>query len=418
MAIAGLRGTGDWGTDERPKNFREMILWVNPNGTAPIFALSSKASKDSTDDPEFSWWCEPNDQIRLHTNGALDNNPATTTVTVDGTEPSSSDLGLNWGSALSLKPGDILMVEPAADAAVFTPEYLLVTGVTSATVFAVTRAFSGSSIANIPDDSFLTKVGSAYAEGTSSPQATSRNPVKYTNKCQIFKDSYSLTGTAAQTRARTGDPIKNDKKRKSFDHAASIEYAMIFGRQSETVGANGKPMRTMDGIRRFISSRTTTVWTAGGKTLNDLMDAVSPVFDYDSNAGNVRMAFCGNGALNRINKAIAAASGQAALNINFSMPTKVYGMDFEEMVFPQGRLLLKTHPLFNKNSLYTNSMLIMDFSALKWRPLRNRDTKFQDDVQTKREDLREGYWQTEAGIEVWNGGLTCGWIGGFGNLGP
>jgi hypothetical protein len=43
MAIAGLRGTGDWGTDERPKNFREMILWLNPNGTAPIFALSSRA---------------------------------------------------------------------------------------------------------------------------------------------------------------------------------------------------------------------------------------------------------------------------------------------------------------------------------------------------------------------------------------
>lgn len=416
MAIAGLRGTGDWGTDERPKNFREMILWVNPNGTAPIFALSSKAAKDSTDDPEFSWWAEPNDQIRLHTNGALDNNPATTTVVVDGTEPNSSDLGLNWGSALSLKPGDILMVEPAADAAVFTPEYLLVTGVTNSTTFTVQRAFSGSSIANIGNGSYLTKVGSAYAEGTSSPQATSRNPIKYTNKCQIFKDSYSLTGTAAQTRARTGDPIKNDKKRKSFDHAASIEYAMIFGRQSETVGSNGKPMRTMDGIRRFISSRTTTVWTANGKTLNDLMDAVAPVFDYDSNAGNVRMAFCGNGALNSINKAIARASGQSALNLNFAMPTKVYGMDFEELIFPQGRLLLKTHPLFNKNSLYTNSMLIMDFSALKWRPLRNRDTKFFDDVQTKREDLREGYWMTEAGIELWNGGLTCGWIGGFQNV--
>ena len=26
MAIAGMRGTGDWGVDERPKNFREFIL--------------------------------------------------------------------------------------------------------------------------------------------------------------------------------------------------------------------------------------------------------------------------------------------------------------------------------------------------------------------------------------------------------
>ncbi len=26
-AVAGLRGTGDFGTDERPKSFREYILW-------------------------------------------------------------------------------------------------------------------------------------------------------------------------------------------------------------------------------------------------------------------------------------------------------------------------------------------------------------------------------------------------------
>jgi hypothetical protein len=49
--IAGLRGTGDWGTDERPKSFREGILRFNPNGTAPIFALSSKAKKRTVTDP-------------------------------------------------------------------------------------------------------------------------------------------------------------------------------------------------------------------------------------------------------------------------------------------------------------------------------------------------------------------------------
>jgi len=397
MAFAGLRGTGDWGTDERPKNFREMILWLNPNGDAPIFALSSKANKESTDDPEFNWWCEPNDQIRLKVNGALDNSPLTTTITVGGIEPSISDLGVNWGSALSLKPGDLLLVEPLTETLLFTHEILLVTQVASATVFTVQRAFAGTAIANIADLSFLLRIGSAYAEGTSSPNATSRNPVKYNNLCQIFKDSYSLTGTAAETHVRTGDPIKNDKKRKAFDHANSIEYAILFGKKSETTGSNGKPLRTMDGIRRFVSSRTTTVWT-GAQNLNALIDAIAPVFDYNSEAGDTRVAFCGNGALTRINKAIMSASGQSALNVNFSAPTQVYGVNFHEMVIPQGRVLFKTHPLFNKNSLFTNSMLIMDFSAFKWRPMRNRDTKFRDNVQSEREDLQEGFWMTEAGI--------------------
>lgn len=53
-AVAGLRGTGDWGTDERPKNFREYILWRNPNGDTPLTALMAKTGKESVDDPEFS----------------------------------------------------------------------------------------------------------------------------------------------------------------------------------------------------------------------------------------------------------------------------------------------------------------------------------------------------------------------------
>jgi len=414
MAIAGLRGTGDWGTDERPKNFREMILWLNPNGTAPLFALSSKAPKETTDDPEFSWWCEPNDQIRLQINQGGGFVAGDTTLIVDSTDPTSSNLSLQYGSALNLKPGDLLLVEPATETAAFTHEIVQVTSVISATTFTVSRGQSGTSAASIPDDSFLLLIGSAFAEGTSSPQASTRNPVKYTNLCQIFKDSYSITGTAAETRARTGDVIKNDKRRKAFNHSAAIEYAMIFGKKNETVGSNGKPLRTMDGLRRLVGN--TTVWTAGGKTLNDLLDAVSPVFNYDSDAGDTRIAFCGNGALNKINKAIASASGQSALNLNFEGGTKVYGVNFQELVFPQGRILLKTHPLFNRNSLFTNSMLIVDFSALKWRPLRNRDTKFKDDVQTEREDIREGFWMTEAGIELWHGGLTCAWIGGFNNM--
>lgn len=55
-AVAGLRGTKDWGPDERPKNYREMILFRNPNGSAPLFALMSRVQKESTSDSEFFWW--------------------------------------------------------------------------------------------------------------------------------------------------------------------------------------------------------------------------------------------------------------------------------------------------------------------------------------------------------------------------
>ena len=212
-AVAGLRGSGDWGTGERPKNFRELILFRNPNGTAPIFALMARVQKESVNDPEFSWWDEPNDLIRLQVNGELDS--AALTVVVDSADPSAGTPDNVWGTAQHLVEGDLLLVEPLTDVSTFDNEVLEVVSSSSDTTFVVKRGRAGSSAATIVDDAFLTKIGSAHAEGTAAPSATSRNPIKYFNFTQIFKTTYELTNTATVTKLRTGDPVANDKKRPS-----------------------------------------------------------------------------------------------------------------------------------------------------------------------------------------------------------
>src|SRR6516162_6064867 len=108
--IAGLRGTGDWGTDERPKNFRERILFISPNGNAPIFALTSKAGKYSVNDPEFAWWAESHNLIRMNTSGSMI--ATDTLVTVVGVDPTATTMSALYGAATNLKQGDVLMVEP------------------------------------------------------------------------------------------------------------------------------------------------------------------------------------------------------------------------------------------------------------------------------------------------------------------
>src|SRR6516225_5933959 len=205
--IAGLRGTGDWGTDERPKNFRERILFISPNGNAPIFALTSKAGKYAVNDPEFAWWAESQNLIRLVTSGGL--LATDTLVTVVGADPTSSTMSSLYGAATNLKQGDVLLVEPAADAVTFTNEYLIVDTIISDTQLTVRRAQGGSTAAAIPNGAGLTLVGSSFSEGTSAPRAVSRNPVKFSNYIQIFKDTYELTGTATETFARTGNAWSN-----------------------------------------------------------------------------------------------------------------------------------------------------------------------------------------------------------------
>lgn len=406
-AVAGLRGTGDWGTDERPKNFREYILWRNPNGTAPLFALMSRVRKESTNDPEFAWWDEPNHLVRLTVNKAGGYGTTETTLSVDSTDPSSAAPRNQWGLASHLKPGDLLMVEPA-EAATFTAEVLEVTNVINDNNFTVRRGAAGTTPAAIADNASLLLTGSAYPEGSGSALAVSRNPVKYFNYTQIFKTAYEITNTAKVTKTRTGDPVSNDKRRKMFDHSRAIEMALMFGQKSEISDqVTGKPKRTTDGIRKLVGNANVFAVTP---TIDLILDYVSPVFDYDTPAGNSRIAFCGNGALNVINKTIKNDSGT---RINFTPKIKQYGMDLNSLEFPQGSIYIRTHPLMSLHPVYNYSMFILDFASLKWRPMTGRDTKFEDNIQQKGEDLQKGQWITEAGLEMDFAGLTSAYIGGF-----
>jgi hypothetical protein len=54
--MLGMRGNGDWVTDQRPKNWRQQILKLYPNGQAPLTAMLSMMRSSAVDDPEFYWW--------------------------------------------------------------------------------------------------------------------------------------------------------------------------------------------------------------------------------------------------------------------------------------------------------------------------------------------------------------------------
>lgn len=402
-AIAGLRGTGNWGTDERPKNFREGVLRFNPNGTAPIFALTSKAGKRTTDDPEFSWWAEGNALVRLQVSAQAA--AGDTLINVDSADPGASTLGANYGTATHLKPGDILLVEPTADNATFDHELIEVDNVLSDTQFTVRRGAGGTTAATIANDKWLTLIGSAYAEGTGAPRATSRNPIKYSNYTQIFKDTYELTGTADKTKTRTGPAWSEDKKRKSWDHSRGIEFAILFGRKSEQTGDNGKPKRFMGGLREMIPSANTTIFSSA-VTPASFLAALSPVFDFDTGAGNERIVFAGNAALIELSKVFAN-------EVTYTVKDKVttYGMDFQSFELPMGRVMLRSHPLMSRHPLYKYSAFVLDFDAIKYVAMKDRDTKAKDDVQTDDEDVRRGFYQTECSLEVQYGGLTMAYLG-------
>jgi hypothetical protein len=381
-AVAGLRGTGDWGTDERPKNFREMILWRRPNGRAPLTALLSKTSSKKIDDPEFSHWEEELNAIRVQLDGV-------------GLAAASTTATIVAGNAQDLVAGDVLMVESAITSA-YSHEIVVVSSVTNSTTFVIKRGQAGSSAAATGVSAFLTKIGNVYEEGSLSPDATTRNPTKIMNLVQIFKTAYRVTETAKLTRARTGNVLANDRRRKMFDHSVALELAFLFGKRHETTGPQGKPLRFTGGLLFMLSTYASTRIVAFTTTPTEstLLDAVYPIWDYETDAGNERIVFAGNGALNSLNK---LAKNSTSTRINFNGVVKEYGMRLDRWVFPQGDLFVRTHPLFNTHGRFTNDILIIDPSALEYRYI--RDTKEQKNIQANDADEEKGQWLTEAGLQ-------------------
>lgn len=382
--FAGLRGTGSFGTDERPKSFREMILWMQPNGNAPLFALTSRAKTEPVDDPEFSWWEEVQTICRptINNGGGYDN--SATTLTVDGDD------------ARELIPGDLLMVEPLTEMASYSPEILRVVSVTDKNTIVVTRGAADTSPAAIPDNAALLRVGNAQGEGTRSVESSSTNPTKFTNYTQIFKTPYEISKTALATKFRTGDPLKNEQKRKSFQHAEKIEQQLFWGIPSETtVTQDGKTriLRTTRGIRSFITSNNHVFNVR--PDADQIIEALAPIFNYDAgNAGNERIGFCGNTALLTF-----AAMAEDNVHVHQEGHVKYYGMDFQKWVLPMGTVYLKSHPLLNVHPVYKASMFVLPGSGLIYRPLKGRDTHIEKDIHENDADYKKDQWLTECGFE-------------------
>ena len=396
--FAGLRGTGSFGTDERPEDFREMILWTNPNGSAPLFAMTAKMKKEACADPQFHWWEETNDVAWATLDGAIADATDTTFVV---------DVAVGeQGGALHFAPGDLLQVEE--DVEPYVTEIVEVVSVTDDANLTVIRGAGGTTAASILTATRLLRVGSSHEEGSGAPSVVSTNPTKFTNYTQIFKTPYELTETARNTHFRTGDPLKNDQLRKSFTHSEKIEQMLFWGTASEVTGSGGQPKRTSAGLRTLLTSNN-TIFTID-PTIDSFIEALSPVFDYEAgSAGNERIIYAGNGAINYLNSLIAS---DTSTRINYDGEIKIYGQMLRKFTIPQGSFAIKSHPLFNVHPLYTYSMFVVNPSGMIYRPLRNRDTKIQKNIQANDEDKKKDQWLTECSLEV-HYERSMAYIGGF-----
>jgi hypothetical protein len=373
--VMGLRDVANFTSDERPKNWREMILYLYPRSEqkAPLNALLAGMKKQPTDDPEFNWFEKSSPTRYSAANYSTGYDSAATQITVD--------------DATMFRADDLVRNDA-------TDEVMRVTADCSGTTLTVARGW-GSTADTVSDNDDLFIVGTAIAEGATARSSLYKDPSKVYNYTQIFRYPLKLTETAKATHLRTGAPIK-DMKREALDqHTIDMERGMIWGVRNEDL-TGSEPKRSTGGIISYISTNSTSVAGAGALTYTALMEFLRDLFKKGSGE---RLCFCGNQFLLVLNM-MAEARGE----LNLQPGSNIYGLAIIKWITPFGVVYLKNHPLFNEITPHTKTGLFIETRNIIYRYLSgngvNRDTKYLKNRQENDEDCTEDEFLTECGLEV------------------
>ena len=331
------------------RSFAATILRRFPNGSAPMFALSSQTGRS---------------RAKASTHGYFSKTMAFLTYTL-GADVLSGDAAIVVASTAGVTPGMLFYN-------VRTMENVRVTAVTNATTLAVTRAFGRVAAAAMDIGDKLINVGTAFEEGSPRPTARRLTTEYVPNFTQIFRNAWALTDTARASYAEMGiSNIAENRQDCTMFHSVDIESAIIWGQASmDTTGATPihSTQGVLDAIEQYAPGNSNVA--AATTSYDQLVALVEPAFQYSVNIGNPkeRVAFGDALAIKVLNQ-IGRANGQITMT---NSETK-FGMKYTSFQFYKGTINLVEHPLMNGLGL-SGQLLVMDMPALKLAYMDGRDT--------------------------------------------
>ena len=374
--IQGLRGTGEFGVDARPTNYREMFTLLEPNGDAPLNALLAMASSESTDDPKYNNFRDQLPDRTLQVDGAIvSTGTGIEAITLDN---SSENLFAIVDSILiNSETGEVMHVTTAA----------------TATTVSVQRNVGGTAFA-IADNALLYVAGFAAKEGADTPTPISFDSVVAFNYTQIFRTAFAVTRTLDNTYLRTGDKNAENMEKALKLHMSDIERAMFFGRKHIENPSTSEPTRFTGGITNEITGITdaASAFAVANTVTEDEFDRflIDTVFAYGSKE---KLVFCG----------ATIAGHMQAIGKQRWAPTQVegsYGVNFTRYRTFAGDLMVHLHPQFRQVPGMNDGMVFIDFPFLKYRYLENSDTALLEGRQGNGEDRKKSEYLTECGLEL------------------
>ena len=409
-------------------NFSDRIAELAPE-ESPFFVYLSKTAKLPTDDSVFRY-LEDRSKVdytsrEFFVKGAVGTVAAGTNYAVVVETAKTSGASVDW-----LIKGMVIAVRTTGedDAVGYGNAILRIESQpvdqgsdTAFTAKCISVSESSNGGDSIADEDRCQVIGSAFAEGTGSPDVWSNSLDDGFGYTQIFKTAAEVTNTAYATRMRGyANEFERVLALKLREHKVDIERAMLFNQKARQNGINyteGIIGQIIKNCSWAAANSTELSYeakksyarslTAAELTYDRLLGDMEVIFDPARGGSSEKLCMASLPVVSLFNKMgdgffvdNSTASTQAQYNIEKS--EGAFGHKIMQVNTVHGDLYIVKQPLFRGHS--AGLMLMADMSKLYYRPLVgngvNRDTQVQTNVQAADEDLRKDMILTEAGLEV------------------
>ena len=406
----------------RIHDFSDKVHELAPE-ESPFFVYLTQMSKNPTNDPVFRFLENRSKIDWTSRNFVMANAPGTV---VAGTSYSFSvaDAATPAASIDWLIKGMVFAVESStSDQVIVRIETAPVDAGTTTTFTGKVISFSDTDTGDaIADNDRCQVIGTAFAEGSGSPDVWSSQLEDDFGYTQIFKTAAEMTNTAIATNYRGyADEWNRIWNMKLREHKVDIERAMLFsqrGRASNiqyTEGIVGSILKNSTSAASGSLSYTSGASYLAGQastavTYDSILGDFEVVFDPARGGGSSKLGLASLPVISFFNKLGGFFKNTVNLdgsaNDGYHMDVQnikgKFGHKLMAIDTVHGTLNLTKEPLFR--GISSGFMLCCDLGQIGYRPLvgngLNRDTHIVTNVQQADEDLRKDMIITEAGLEV------------------
>jgi hypothetical protein len=383
-AILGLRDVQSLDAAARPSDYAELVCDYWKSARMMTALLTKLQGRRRVTDPEYTVF-ESDMPVRR---AFINNAPgpyaaeATSLVIDDG----------NGGSGMAkyFRKGLVVVVgtDPSAGEMLQIAE-----DPTGDSTITVLRGQFGTSAATIANNTPLTILFDASAEGGPVPTATVDEPTARTNYIGVIQTPVDLTEMMAETKTRYGVPEDvRLRRRKLWDHSFDVEFSLLYGRKAyKTDPATGTRVRTMGGIAYWLNAAGVNVW-----------DASSTNFTFAN-------WYTWMGSLNYGSEQVILMAGNTLLNSIHALVRKEgvqqitpyenkWGFSLDRIKIGGKEILLAEHKLLTQ--LFPGDGFVVDLPCLKYCFM--HDFEFRP-VKTAGTVLRKQWvYLTEPGLQFTN----------------